>query len=140
MYKKVVKFSFKRQKFLWVLVFSFTYLVVVDAMDRTIIFQLTVNGLRGQLAVQVPAVQHVEQARNLELFKSKHNMGVKYVLEYHRGAVTPCPVQVSTFIIEEKWRRTQNHEFLKICIFPDIFSRFHKRKKEKENAYLLKYK
>ena len=55
-------------------------------------------GLRGQLAVQVPAVQHVEQARNLELFKSKHNMGVKYVLEYHRGAVTPGPVQVSTFI------------------------------------------
>jgi len=56
---------------------------------------LTVNGLRGQLAVQVPAVQHVEQARNLELFKSKHNMGVKYVLEYHRGAVTPGPVQLT---------------------------------------------
>ena len=97
-----------------------------------IIFQLTVYGLRGQLAVQVPAVQHVEQARNLELFKSKHNMGVKYVLEYHRGAVTPGPVQVSTFIIEEKWRRTQNHEFLKICIFPDVFSRFHKRKKRRK--------
>ena len=34
MYKKVVKFSFKRQKIFWVLVFSFMYLVLVDAIDR----------------------------------------------------------------------------------------------------------
>ena len=34
-YKKVVKFSFKRQKIFWVLVFSFMYLVLVDAMDRS---------------------------------------------------------------------------------------------------------
>ena len=34
--KKVVKFSFKRQKIFWVLVFSFMYLVLVDAMDRSI--------------------------------------------------------------------------------------------------------
>ena len=33
--KKVVKFSFKRQKIFWVLVFSFMYLVLVDAMDRS---------------------------------------------------------------------------------------------------------
>ena len=32
-YKKVVKFSFKRQKIFWVLVFGFMYLVLVDAMD-----------------------------------------------------------------------------------------------------------
>ena len=32
-YKKVVKFSFKRQKIFWVLVFSFMYLVLVHAMD-----------------------------------------------------------------------------------------------------------
>ena len=35
MYKKVVKFSFKPQKIFWVLVFSFMYLVLVDAMDRS---------------------------------------------------------------------------------------------------------
>ena len=93
------------------------------------------NGLHGQVAVL-----HVDQARNLELFKYKRNMGANYALDYHRGTVTTTPVQVSTFIIEQKWRRTQNHEFLKICIFPDVFSRFHKRKKEKENAYLLKYR
>ena len=34
-YKKVVKFSFKQQKIFWVLVFSFMYLVLVDAMDRS---------------------------------------------------------------------------------------------------------
>ena len=50
------------------------------------------NGLRGQLAVQ-----HVDQARNLELFKFKYNMGAKYVLEYHKGTVTQSPVQVSTY-------------------------------------------
>ena len=96
---------------------------VFNFYDQTFIFQLTVNGLCGQVAVQ-----HVDKAGNQELFKSEHNMGVKYVLEYHRGIVTPSPVQVSTFIIEEKWRRTQNHEFLKICIFPDLFSRYHKLK------------
>ena len=37
MYKKVVKFSFKRQKIFWVLVFSFMYLVLVDAMDKSVI-------------------------------------------------------------------------------------------------------
>ena len=37
-YKKVIKFSFKRQKKIWVLVFSFMYLVLVDAMDHKIIF------------------------------------------------------------------------------------------------------
>ena len=52
-------------------------------------FQLTVNGLSGQVAVQ-----HVEQARNLELFKSKHNMGAKYAMDYPRGTATPSPVQV----------------------------------------------
>ena len=36
MYKKVVKFSFKRQKIFWVLVFSFMYLLLVDAMDRSL--------------------------------------------------------------------------------------------------------
>ena len=35
MYKKVVKFSYKRQKIFWVLVFSFMYLVLVDAMDKS---------------------------------------------------------------------------------------------------------
>ena len=35
MYKKVIKFSFKRQKLFWVLVFSFMYLVLVDVMDRS---------------------------------------------------------------------------------------------------------
>ena len=34
-YKKVVKFSFKQQKIFWVLVFSFMYLVLVDATDRS---------------------------------------------------------------------------------------------------------
>ena len=33
-YKKVVKISFRRQKIFWVLVFSFMYLVLVDAMDK----------------------------------------------------------------------------------------------------------
>ena len=32
-YKKVIKFSFKRQKKIWVLVFGFMYLVLVDVMD-----------------------------------------------------------------------------------------------------------
>ena len=36
MYKKVVKFSFKQQKIFWVLLFSFMYLVLVDAMDRSL--------------------------------------------------------------------------------------------------------
>ena len=58
------------------------------------IFQLTVNGLRGRLAVQ-----HVDQARNLELFKFKYNMGAKYVLDHHGGIVTPSPAQVSIFKI-----------------------------------------
>ena len=63
------------------------------------------NGLHGQVAAQ-----HVDQARNLELFKSKHNMGDKYVLDCHRETVTPSPVQVSTFktfICEEKEKRNQ---------------------------------
>jgi len=47
-----------------------------------------VNGLGGQVAVQ-----HVDQARNLELFKSKHNMGAKYVMDYQRGIATPSSVQ-----------------------------------------------
>ena len=34
-YKKIVKFSFKQQKIFWVLVFSFIYLVLVDAMDKS---------------------------------------------------------------------------------------------------------
>ena len=34
MYKKVVKFSFTKQKIFWVLVFSFMYLVSIDPMDR----------------------------------------------------------------------------------------------------------
>jgi hypothetical protein len=43
----------------------------------------------------------VEQANNLEVFKSKHNMGANYALDYHRGTVTPIPVQVSTNITNE---------------------------------------
>ena len=35
-YKKVVKFSLNRQKIFWVLVLSFMYLVLVDAMERSI--------------------------------------------------------------------------------------------------------
>ena len=35
-YKKVVKFSFTRQKTIWVLEFSLMYLVSVDPMDRSI--------------------------------------------------------------------------------------------------------
>ena len=80
------------------------------------------NGLCGQVAVQ-----HVDQARNLELFNSEHNMEAKYVLDYHRETVTPSPVQVSTFkifICEEKEKRNQYHEFLKIGILPDLFSRY----------------
>ena len=34
-YKKFIKFPFKRQKVFWVLVFSFMYLVLVNAMDRS---------------------------------------------------------------------------------------------------------
>ena len=52
------------------------------------------NGLHGQVAVQ-----HVDQARNLELFNSEHNMEAKYVLDYHRETVTPSPVQVSAIKI-----------------------------------------
>ena len=54
----------------------------------------TANGPVG-LNVQ----NHVEQANNLEVLKSKHNMGAKYALDYHRGTVTPTPVQVSTIRI-----------------------------------------
>ena len=43
MYEKVVKFSFKRQKILWVLVFSFMYLVLDDAMDRSIVSKSVVE-------------------------------------------------------------------------------------------------
>ena len=35
--KKVVKFSFTKQKTFWVLVFSFMYLVSVDPMDRSLL-------------------------------------------------------------------------------------------------------
>ena len=52
----------------------------------------TANGPAG-LNVQ----NHVEQAHNPELFKSKHNMGAKYALDYQRGTVTPTLVQVRTF-------------------------------------------
>ena len=48
------------------------------------------NGLHGQVAVL-----HVAQARNLELFKYKRNMGANYALDYHRGTVTTTPVQSS---------------------------------------------
>ena len=82
------------------------------------------NGLHGQVAVL-----HVDQARNLELFKYKRNMGANYVMDYHRGTVTTTPVQVGTFIIKGKWRRTQHYEFLKICVFPDLFSRYHQQRK-----------
>ena len=34
-YKKVIKFSFKQQKIIWVLVFSSIYLVLVDAKERS---------------------------------------------------------------------------------------------------------
>ena len=39
-YKKVFKFSFKQQKIFWVLVLSFMYLVLVDAMERSIIIKV----------------------------------------------------------------------------------------------------
>ena len=79
------------------------------------------HGLCGQ-----GAVQHVEQARNLEPFKSKHNTRAKYVLDYHRGTVTPSPAQVSTFkifISEKEEKRNQDHEFLNSGILPDLFSK-----------------
>ena len=38
-YKKVVKFSFTKQKIFWVLVFGFMYLASVDLMDRSNISQ-----------------------------------------------------------------------------------------------------
>ena len=50
------------------------------------------NGLYGQLAVQL-----VDQVGNLEPFKSKHKTRARYVLDYHRGTVTPSPAQVRTF-------------------------------------------
>ena len=34
----------------------------------------------------------MEQANNLEVFNSKHNMGAKYALDHPRGTVTPSPV------------------------------------------------
>ena len=40
MYKKVVKFSFTKQKIFWVLVFSFMYLVSVDPMDRSSVTEI----------------------------------------------------------------------------------------------------
>ena len=40
-YKKVIKFSFTKQKIFWVLVFSFMYLVSVDPMDRSLVHQRT---------------------------------------------------------------------------------------------------
>ena len=33
----------------------------------------------------------MEQALNIELFMSKNNMVVKYVLDHHGGTVTPSP-------------------------------------------------
>ena len=36
-HKKVVKFSFTKEKIFWVLVFSFMHLVSVDPMDRSFI-------------------------------------------------------------------------------------------------------
>ena len=44
----------------------------------------------------------MEQANNLEVFKSKHNMGANYAMDYHRGTVTPIPVQVSIDCSEMK--------------------------------------
>ena len=40
MYKKVVNFSFTKQKIFWVLVLSFMYLVSVDPMDRSLVKNL----------------------------------------------------------------------------------------------------
>ena len=37
MYKNVIKISFTQQKIFWVLVLSFMYLVLVDAMDKSVI-------------------------------------------------------------------------------------------------------
>ena len=42
-YKKVVKFSFTKQKIFWVLVFSFMYLVSVDPMDRSVVTKYFFN-------------------------------------------------------------------------------------------------
>ena len=40
-YKNAFKFLFTQQKIVWVLVFSFMYLVSVDPMDRSFVFDLT---------------------------------------------------------------------------------------------------
>ena len=37
---QVVKFSFKRQNIFWVLVFSFIYLVLVHATDKSFIYKI----------------------------------------------------------------------------------------------------
>ena len=53
----------------------------------------------------------MEQARNIELFMSKNNMGVKYALDHHGGTVTPSPAQVSTFIVfirEKKGKKSKS--------------------------------
>jgi hypothetical protein len=39
-YEKAIKFSFKGQNIFWVLVFSFMYLVLVDAMDRSEVMKI----------------------------------------------------------------------------------------------------
>ena len=66
------------------------------------------NGLHGQVAVL-----HVDQARNLELFKYKRNMGANYALDYHRGTVTSTPVQSSN---AELFGKTSAIKFLAVFL------------------------
>ena len=76
------------------------------------------NGLHGQVALL-----HVDQARNLELFKYKRNMGANYALDYHRGTVTTTPVQVSTFIIEkngEELKIMNSRKYVSFLARPDF--------------------
>ena len=64
MYKKVVKFSFTKQKIFWVLVLSFMYLVSVDPMNRSStsdgpkIFCEDFSGPSNGLSTRVPKSLH----------------------------------------------------------------------------------
>ena len=73
------------------------------------------NGLRGQVAVQ-----HVDQARNLELFKSKHNMGAKYVMDYQRGTATPIPVQVDLRLKKTLQDQSKSSHLFKLKLKEEI--------------------
>ena len=75
-YKKVVKFSFKRQKIFWVLVFSFMYLVLVDAMDRSYLPNYPYN--TGQL---LSVRKNVKMITNVEIRKFVYMRNAKKAVE-----------------------------------------------------------